>query len=76
AIFAWTWVAADGLNFEMFMSCADVKIVGGKASGSYTGPELVYRNFPGYRNHTHWTGGIDPNFKEMYGNVKTITVSA
>ncbi|KAI9228152.1 MAG: hypothetical protein DHS80DRAFT_4172, partial [Piptocephalis tieghemiana] len=48
AVFVWTWIPASGGAEELFQSCVDVSISKGKASGTFTGDSLVYRNFPGW----------------------------
>jgi hypothetical protein len=44
--FAWTWINAIG-NREMYMNCADVRIIG-KTGGKISGRPLLIANMPGY----------------------------
>ncbi|KAI8054212.1 hypothetical protein BDF22DRAFT_613377, partial [Syncephalis plumigaleata] len=46
ALFAWTWIAAEGQR-EYYMNCADVRITGGEDHGTVTGPELLVAQLPG-----------------------------
>ncbi|KAI8048506.1 hypothetical protein BDF22DRAFT_604382, partial [Syncephalis plumigaleata] len=46
ALFAWTWITAEG-DREFFMNCADVEIDGGSENGSLTGPELFVAQLDG-----------------------------
>ncbi|KAJ2001518.1 hypothetical protein H4R26_004094, partial [Coemansia thaxteri] len=46
AVFSWSWINASG-NREFYMNCADVSITG-SSSTSYTGPQMVIANYPGY----------------------------
>ncbi|RKP15335.1 hypothetical protein BJ684DRAFT_14406 [Piptocephalis cylindrospora] len=75
AVFVWSWAAAQGGPHEMFQSCVDVSISGGKDGGSYTGDNLVYRNFPGAPDLAHWNGGVDPNFGDFTKDIHPVTVS-
>ncbi|RKP10481.1 putative endoglucanase precursor, partial [Thamnocephalis sphaerospora] len=47
AVFAWTWVSAEGKR-EFYMNCADIRIRGGSNRGALTGPELLVTQLPGY----------------------------
>lgn len=44
--FAWSWINAIG-NRELYMNCADVRIIG-SGSGSITGTPMLIANMPGY----------------------------
>ncbi|KAJ1905926.1 hypothetical protein LPJ71_004422 [Coemansia sp. S17] len=72
AVFAWSWVNASG-NREFYMNCADVAIKGG-SSKSYTGPEMVVANYPGYPTIPEFNGNYETGM-EHYTGAKNITVS-
>ncbi|KAJ2484937.1 hypothetical protein IWW37_006072 [Coemansia sp. RSA 2050] len=72
AVFAWSWVNASG-NREFYMNCADVAIKGG-SSKSYTGPQMVVANYPGYPTIPEFNGNYETGM-ELYTGAKNITVS-
>jgi hypothetical protein len=63
AIFAWTWINAEG-NREYYMNCADVVIIQPNSqyttAGFVTGKKLLIANQPGY-----------PTVPEFLGNAET-----
>ncbi|KAJ2551240.1 hypothetical protein GGH95_005951, partial [Coemansia sp. RSA 1836] len=72
AVFAWSWVNASG-NREFYMNCVDVAIKGGSSS-SYTGPQMVIANYPGYPTIPEFNGNYETGM-EHYTGAKNITVS-
>ncbi|KAJ1957697.1 hypothetical protein EC988_000695 [Linderina pennispora] len=71
AIFAWTWVNAQG-NREFFMSCADIKIIG--QAGNYTGKATVIANYgPDTPYIDEFNGQYDMGI-DVYADSPSITV--
>ncbi|KAL1918185.1 uncharacterized protein VTP21DRAFT_3451 [Calcarisporiella thermophila] len=75
AVFAWTWVNAEG-NREYYMNCADVKIEGGPAAGGeVTGPELLVVNVPNHPKMEEFSQDKDHG-RKAFRNRKTITITS
>ncbi|KAJ2001516.1 hypothetical protein H4R26_004092, partial [Coemansia thaxteri] len=72
AVFSWSWVNASG-NREYYMNCADVSI-SGSSSGSFTGPQMVVANYPGYPTIPEFNGDYTTGM-QYYTNAPNITVS-
>ncbi|RKP15336.1 hypothetical protein BJ684DRAFT_18327 [Piptocephalis cylindrospora] len=77
AVFVWTWIPAQGGADEIFQSCVDVSISGGKPSGTFSADSLVYRNFPGWPilgEEGRYSNGKDPNFANFLKDIRPVTV--
>jgi hypothetical protein len=76
AVFAWTWVNAEG-NREYYMNCADVVITNSNAAyataGSVTGKQLLIANQPGYPTIPEFLGNTDTGL-DLFNARPTITV--
>ncbi|KAI9596064.1 hypothetical protein BDF19DRAFT_439511 [Syncephalis fuscata] len=74
AIFAWTWMNAEG-NREYYMNCVDIEINGGSNTGSLTGPELFVGQLPGRPRIPEWANtDAKKDGKEHFFNRKIVTI--